>query len=63
VIELTGSSSQICHRPLPVDDPKQRKPDTRMAEATLGWRAQTPLRQGLGQTIGYFRELLAQAHA
>lgn len=59
VIELTGSRSPIEHRPLPGDDPRQRKPDIAIAESVLNWRATTPLREGLVRTITYFDELLA----
>ena len=59
-IELTGSRSKIVHRPLPQDDPRQRRPDISRTNAELGWAPRTPLRQGLAQTIGYFEELLGQ---
>ena len=58
VIELTGSSSKIVRQPLPMDDPRQRKPDISKAERILGWKPVTPLREGLGLTIEYFRRLL-----
>ena len=58
VIELTGSRSTIEAKPLPQDDPKQRKPDISLAEQTLGWRPVTPLREGLSRTIAYFDALL-----
>jgi UDP-glucuronate decarboxylase len=54
VIALTGSGSKLVFRPLPSDDPKQRKPDISRAEATLGWRPSVPLRDGLVSTIDYF---------
>lgn len=63
VVELTGSASQICHRPLPVDDPKQRKPNTDQARALLDWEAEVPLREGLRQTIDYFARTLGDAEA
>ena len=59
-IELTGSRSKLVHRPLPQDDPRQRRPDISRANAELGWAPRTPLRQGLTQTIAYFEELLRQ---
>ncbi len=59
VIELTGSASKIIHRPLPVDDPKQRRPDISQAEKVLDWRPQIALRDGLTRTISYFDRLLA----
>ena len=58
VIELTGSSSQILHRPLPQDDPRQRQPDIAKAREILNWQPQTPLKAGLVATIAYFEELL-----
>ena len=54
VLELTGSPSKLVFRPLPSDDPKQRKPDIRLAEAVLGWRPTVRLREGLARTIAYF---------
>ena len=60
VVELTGSRSKLVFRPLPADDPKQRRPDISRAEAELGWRPTTALREGLEKTIGYFEELLRQ---
>jgi UDP-glucuronate decarboxylase len=62
VIKLTNSRSQVIRRPLPADDPRQRRPDTTLAETTLGWRASTPLIEGLKPTIAYFDRLLADAH-
>ena len=59
VIELTNSSSKIVRNPLPADDPKQRRPDTTVAESKLGWTATTPLAEGLKQTIPYFDRLLS----
>lgn len=59
VLELTGSSSNIEHRPLPQDDPKQRQPNIDLARRELGWEPAIALRQGLEQTIDYFRSVLA----
>jgi len=58
VIELTGSRSQIVHRPLPQDDPRQRQPDIAKAREVLNWQPRTPLKEGLAATIAYFDELL-----
>ena len=58
VIELTGSKSRIVSRPLPADDPKQRRPDITMARKILQWEPTTPLREGLEKTIAYFDDLL-----
>jgi dTDP-glucose 4,6-dehydratase len=58
VLGLTGSTSRIEHRPLPVDDPKVRRPDIRRAKALLGWEPQVELETGLSRTIEYFRKVL-----
>ena len=60
VIELTGSSSEIVHRPLPEDDPMQRQPDIGLAREKLDWAPQVPLREGLTRTIEYFEQLLSR---
>src|SRR5215211_4579636 len=57
-IELTGSSSKIVHRPLPEDDPKQRRPDVSLAQELLAWTPRVQLRDGLTKTIAYFEQLL-----
>ena len=58
IIDLTGSSSKIVHRPLPEDDPKQRRPDIRRAKQLLNWEPSVLLRDGLMKTISYFDEQL-----
>ena len=58
VIELTAARSRIVHRPLPQDDPRQRRPDISKANDALGWAPHTALRDGLIRTIAYFEELL-----
>jgi UDP-glucuronate decarboxylase len=58
IIELTGSSSTLEFKPLPQDDPKQRKPDITLARNTLGWNPTITLRQGLTKTIEYFEKLM-----
>jgi UDP-glucuronate decarboxylase len=58
VIELTGSGSKLVYKPLPSDDPRERQPDTTLAQKHLGWQARTPLAQGLKHTIDYFDQLL-----
>ncbi|HET9276458.1 MAG TPA: UDP-glucuronic acid decarboxylase family protein, partial [Gemmatimonadales bacterium] len=58
VKEMTGSPSEIIHRPLPVDDPKVRQPDISIARRELRWEPAVPLRDGLARTIEYFRETL-----
>ena len=63
VLELTGSASPIDRRPLPSDDPKQRKPDITRARETLGWEPRVPLREGLAATLAYFGEAIADERA
>ena len=60
VIELTGSSSTLISEPLPQDDPRQRQPDISLAGRELGWKPSIELREGLGQTIAFFRDLLGK---
>jgi UDP-glucuronate decarboxylase len=59
VIALTGSSSRLVARPLPEDDPRQRRPDISLAGRALGWRPKVQLQEGLRLTIDYFERLLA----
>ena len=54
VTELTGSSSEIVHEALPVDDPRQRQPDITLARELLGWSPEISLREGLERTIEQF---------
>jgi UDP-glucuronate decarboxylase len=62
IVEMTGSKSKIEYRPLPTDDPRQRKPDISRAQNFLNWRPSTPLQEGLAKTIEYFeRKLSADA--
>ena len=58
IIKLTGSSSKIVFKPLPPDDPKQRRPAIGLAKEKLGWTPKIPLVEGLSKTIAYFDELL-----
>ncbi len=55
---MTGSSSRIVHKPLPEDDPKVRRPDITRARTLLGWEPKVALRDGLTDTIEYFRHKL-----
>ncbi|MEL6735099.1 MAG: UDP-glucuronic acid decarboxylase family protein [Pseudomonadota bacterium] len=57
VREISGSSSELVHYPLPKDDPKQRCPDTTLAKEMLGWTPKVELAEGLRHTIEYFRQL------
>jgi dTDP-glucose 4,6-dehydratase len=60
IIKATASRSKIVFKPLPQDDPKQRRPDITRARAWLKWEPQVPLRQGLKSTIAYFTKKLPQ---
>ena len=55
ILELTGSTSQVVHRPLPADDPMQRRPDIALAEERLHWSPVVGLDEGLAHTIDWFR--------
>ena len=59
LLELTGSTSPITSLPLPTDDPRQRQPDITLARSALEWEPKVALQDGLKETIGYFRKLLA----
>jgi dTDP-glucose 4,6-dehydratase len=58
IIRLAGSKSEIVYRDLPVDDPKQRRPDIRHARELLGWEPEVPLEDGLGRTLEYFKSVV-----
>jgi dTDP-glucose 4,6-dehydratase len=58
VLELSGSGSQIKFLDLPEGDPKMRRPDISRAEQLLGWSPETPLKEGLRETLKYFREVI-----
>ncbi len=55
IIKATGAKSKITFKPLPVDDPKQRKPDITLARKLLKWEPKVELADGLARTIAYFR--------
>ena len=59
IIELTNSGSQLVYKPLPDDDPTQRKPDITLVQEKLGWTPMIQLEDGLVKTIAYFQELLS----
>jgi dTDP-glucose 4,6-dehydratase len=61
IIRMTGSKSQIVYRPLPTDDPKQRRPDITRARTLLGWEPKVQLEEGLVKTIEYFRTKVGAA--
>jgi UDP-glucuronate decarboxylase len=56
VIQMTDSKSKIAWKSLPQDDPRQRKPDTTLAEKSIGWRPKTNLELGLKETINFFKK-------
>ena len=58
ILEITGSKSKIEYHPLPVDDPRKRKPDISAAKEKLNWQPKVDLETGLKKTIDYFKELL-----
>ena len=58
VVELTGTAAPIVYEPLPLDDPKVRKPDITRARRMLGWEPTVHVRDGLARTIDYFRQHL-----
>jgi len=59
VLQLSGSKSKLVFKPLPSDDPRQRQPNIELAKSKLGWEPKVKLEDGLKETIGYFRKLLA----
>lgn len=61
VITLTGSKSKIIYKPLPEDDPLQRKPDITLAKKVLNWEPKIQLEVGLKKTIAYFDQLLKES--
>ena len=62
VIEITASKSKLVFRPLPSDDPRQRRPDTALAREVLGgWTPTVTLNEGLERTVAYFRGVLQTA--
>ncbi|WP_201864493.1 UDP-glucuronic acid decarboxylase family protein [Microvirga soli] len=62
VINLTGSRSKVIHRPLPPDDPRQRRPDISKANELMDWKPKVQLEEGLQRTIPYFESLLANGN-
>ena len=60
IIDLTGSKSELVFRPLPSDDPTQRRPDITLAKEKLGWEPEIHLEEGLKRTVPYFEKLLLE---
>jgi nucleoside-diphosphate-sugar epimerase len=60
IIAMTGSKSRLVYKPLPTDDPKQRRPDITRARTLLGWEPKVQLEEGLVKTIEYFRKKVGQ---
>jgi UDP-glucuronate decarboxylase len=58
VLTMVGGPSKLVSKPLPSDDPRQRKPDITQAKSRLDWEPRIPLEEGLGRTISYFRDFL-----
>jgi dTDP-glucose 4,6-dehydratase len=59
IIRMTGSKSRIIYKPLPTDDPKQRRPDITLARTLLKWEPKVALEEGLVKTLEYFRSKIA----
>ena len=57
IIKLTGTTQKIVYKPLPMDDPKQRKPDITRAKQVLGWEPKVNRKEGLAKTYEYFKNL------
>jgi len=60
IVEMVNSDSKVVYRDLPVDDPRQRRPDISKAREVLGWEPVIQLREGLARTIDYFERLLTE---
>ena len=58
IIKLTRSKSKIVYKPLPADDPTQRKPDIKLAKEKLDWEPKIDIKEGLIKTIEYFKEFI-----
>jgi len=59
IIRMTGSKSKLIYKPLPTDDPKQRRPDITRARTLLSWEPKVQLEEGLVKTIEYFKTKVA----
>jgi UDP-glucuronate decarboxylase len=60
ILDIIGGQSKIVFRPLPSDDPKQRRPDISRAKSSLNWQPHVELQEGLQRTVHYFRGIIAQ---
>jgi UDP-glucuronate decarboxylase len=60
VLTLTNSKSELIREPLPIDDPRQRRPDIALAQSVFGWTPTVTLSEGLLQTVAYFDRLMRQ---
>lgn len=60
ILKLTGSHSRIVNKPLPADDPKQRRPDIALARKLLGWEPKVGREEGLRRTIEHFKSKVAK---
>jgi nucleoside-diphosphate-sugar epimerase len=56
IVALLDRRVTVAHLPLPIDDPRRRRPDISRAEALLGWRPRMPLKEGLASTVAWFAE-------
>jgi dTDP-glucose 4,6-dehydratase len=63
IIRLVGSTSRIVYRPLPVDDPKQRRPDITRARTLLQWEPKVDLEEGLLKAVDYFKQKVTRSLA
>jgi dTDP-glucose 4,6-dehydratase len=63
VLEVTGSKSEVCFKPLPEDDPTRRRPDITKARTLLGWEPHIRLREGLARSLPYFKNKAAVGEA
>jgi len=61
VLEVTGSKSKLCFKPLPEDDPERRCPDIAKARALLGWEPRISLNEGLASSLNFFKHKVAEA--
>ncbi|MFJ6323286.1 MULTISPECIES: UDP-glucuronic acid decarboxylase family protein [unclassified Rhizobium] len=63
IVTMTGSSSHVVYQPLPIDDPRQRRPDITVAKRELGWEPSVALADGLESTVAYFERQLVRPNS